>query len=134
MFILCNKLSSLFVHFTGKPSVLWLACDAQDDMIVQHLIQFDDILDVPAPDGTTAMAIALGRQNPEIVRLLLKRFLGAQTVFGQKVPFLAKEYLNDTKEEDNLKILAVRNAIKNVMQVENHDHGYTHDQGYRDIM
>ena len=121
--------------FIGKPPVLWLACDAQNDMIVQHLIQFDGIDDVPAPDGTTAMAMALGRQNPKIVRLLLMRFLGAQTVFGQKVQFLAKEYINDTKEEDNVKVLAVRNAIKNVTDVENEDHGCKDDQGgYRDIM
>ena len=103
-------------------------------MIVQHLIKFHDINDTPAPDGTTAMAMALGRRNPKIVRLLLKHFLGAQTSFGQTVPFLAKEYLYDTTDEDNSKILAVRNAIKDVMKLENQDSGCKYDLGYKDIM
>ena len=102
----------------GKPTVLWLAADAQDSAMVEHLIQLDGIEDLPAKDGTTAMAVALGRRNPVIVQHLLMRFLGGES--GHYLQYLAQEYLKDTTmiklgDDEYEEVTGVRNAIIDVM-------------------
>ena len=98
--------------------MLWLASDAQDSAMVEHLIQLDGIEDLPAKDGTTAMAVALGKRNPVIVRHLLMRFLGGES--GHYLQYLAQEYLKDTTmikvgDDDYDEVTGVRNAIIDVM-------------------
>ena len=103
-------------------------------MTVHHLIQLDDLDDPPAPDGTTAMAMALGRRNPEIVQWLLMRFLGGDS--DHNFRFLAEEYLKDTRDmeyKDDLKVMAVRNAIMDVMEF-NEDHECEQEQTEKDAM
>ena len=122
----------------GKPTVLWLAADAQDSAMVEHLIQLDGIEDLPAKDGTTAMAVALGRRNPEIVQHLLLRFLGGES--GHNVQYLAQEYLKDTNmiklgDDDYDKVTGVRNAIIDVMgEGELEQENLHYSNGNRDTM
>ena len=118
--------------------MLWLASDAQDSAMVEHLIQLDGIEDLPAKDGTTAMAVALGRRNPEIVQHLLLRFLGGES--GHNVQYLAEEYLRDTNmiklgDDDFDKVTGVRNAIIDVMGEGELEQENLHDSnGNRDTM
>ena len=125
----------MYVFEAGKPTVLWLASDAQDTMMVQHLIQLDDIADQPAKDGTTAMAVALGRRNPEIVQLLLMRFLGGES--GHNSEYLTQEYLKDTHliskgDEEYEDVTKVRNAIIDVIGVSDQD--LQKEQGNEDVL
>ena len=118
--------------------MLWLAADAQDSAMVEHLIQLDGIEDLPAKDGTTAMAVALGRRNPVIVQHLLMRFLGGES--GQHIQYLVKEYLRDTNtikvgDDDYDEVTGVRNSIIDVMGEGELEHENLHDSNRnRDIM
>ena len=118
--------------------MLWLAADAQDSAMVEHLIQLDGIEDLPAKDGTTAMAVALGRRNPEIVQHLLLRFLGGES--GHYIQYLAQEYLKDTTminlgDDEYEKVTVVRNAIIDVMGEGELDQENLHfSNGNRDAM
>ena len=74
---------------TSKPSPLWIACERGKPKYLRHLIENKSVTDERAPDGTTAMAVAIANKSAEITRLLLER----QVEPMEDNIFLAKEML-----------------------------------------
>jgi ankyrin repeat protein len=58
---------------TDKPSSLWIACQIGNEDLAREIIALGPTIvqDDPAPDGTTAFAIALANGQDNIVDFLL---------------------------------------------------------------
>ena len=58
---------------TSKPSPLWIACERGKTKYLRQLTENKSVTDERAPDGTTAMAVAIASKSAEMTRLLLER-------------------------------------------------------------
>ena len=72
----------------------------------------DTIIDFPAPDGTTAMAMAIGHLNADIAALLLT----SESVEPKKdIRFMAEEVLRTHSEGDSEMVQDFKSALSHLL-------------------
>ena len=85
--------NGLTMEVVAKPSLLWIATDVGHLEMAKFVLKNDSVVDNSSPDGTTAMALAIGHRRPDFANLILQE--GRLDLHENvRARFLAKEFLD----------------------------------------
>ena len=88
---------------------MWIACDSQKVDLAGYLVRDINVPDLDAPDGTSAVLMAFGHRNVQLVELFLN--LDDDNELKKRAISIAKDFLEDVEDDRDQATIKLKEAI-----------------------